>query len=383
MEDKISAAPMIDEHMLRSPQETLLQSDNWPKGQAQTVTCPHCGSAVNPQLGLCPMCGGEIFPNINVQYAKTAQGEIPEGNAPAVPAAERHHPHDDRDIDQTRSWLDDDGNPLQRGMEYEMHNPSYRIPDIVTINSIKPDGITVTTEGEYDNQGAGLDYTHDISREEVQTEGITFVPINDGTEVPEQEPSQMDDAQRVNTEPTPSVQTPMVQQHAHVNQCSNCGELQGITSSMSSPTTYYHECFRCGNGWETRETSVESDDNLDSRSWLNEDDDDDGFWNGFDRVHAMENAGNESRNLSDIANRDPRNAAVKQLLNSQKIAGRKFTPNEQREFIEESGSARNSDLLDLEDTHYKLRDSSMVGTGKTTRMADGSLVREEDLFLGI
>lgn len=380
IEDKIGAAPQIADRNLRGPEESLLQSENWPKNNV-TITCPHCGSQVNPQLGLCPMCGEEIFPDLNVQYAKTAQDEIPEGNTPAVPAAERHHPHDDRDIDQTRSWLDDDGNPLQRGMEYEMHNPSYRIPDIVTINAIKPDGITVTTEGEYDNQGAGLDYTHDISREEVQTEGITFVPINDGTEVPEQEPSQMDDSLRVNTEPTPSVQTPMVQQHSHVNQCSHCGEAQGIVSSMSSPTTRYHECYRCGNGWETLEKEVESDRRLASREWLNEDSDD-GFWNGYDRIHAMETAGKESRNLSDIAKRDPRNQEIKQILAS-RTAGKKFSPSEQREFIEETGEARNSDLLDLEGTHYKTRDSSLVGVGKTTRIADGDNVREEDLFLGI
>ncbi len=35
-----------------------------------------------------------------------------------------------------------------------------------------------------------------------------------------------------------------------------------------------------------------------------------------------------------------------------KLAGKDYTPREQRAFIEESGEARNLDRLDLEGTHY-------------------------------
>jgi hypothetical protein len=39
-----------------------------------------------------------------------------------------------------------------------------------------------------------------------------------------------------------------------------------------------------------------------------------------------------------------------------KLAGKDFSPREQREFIDEKGEARNLDKLDLADTHYVVDD---------------------------
>lgn len=95
-----------------------------------------------------------------------------------------------------------------------------------------------------------------------------------------------------------------------------------------------------------------------NREWINEDDDAEDFL--APRRAGMREA-QASRNLGDIASKDEVRQQIKEKLDreamARKEAGRKFTPGEQRTLIDERGSARNSDLLDLEGTHYKTRDS--------------------------
>jgi hypothetical protein len=90
-----------------------------------------------------------------------------------------------------------------------------------------------------------------------------------------------------------------------------------------------------------------------SRDWLNEDGDE-GF--NFDRVVAFEVAkGTRGRNIRDIADKDPRAQAIKERLDAnavERTAGAKFSPREQKEFIDEDGVARNADRLNLDGTHY-------------------------------
>src|SRR5690606_31855865 len=82
----------------------------------------------------------------------------------------------------------------------------------------------------------------------------------------------------------------------------------------------------------------------------------DDFFAEMERHRAMREAGMGSRSLSDIAARDTRLQEIKSRLNDhaeQRTAGKKFTPREQREFIDEQGVARNADKLDLGGTHYE------------------------------
>jgi hypothetical protein len=58
-------------------------------------------------------------------------------------------------------------------------------------------------------------------------------------------------------------------------------------------------------------------------------------------------------NPTDTSTQMPMVSAVsKQASWTTRLAGKKYTPMEQREFIDEPGEARNSNKLDLENTHY-------------------------------
>ncbi len=85
-----------------------------------------------------------------------------------------------------------------------------------------------------------------------------------------------------------------------------------------------------------------------------------------------------SRSVGAIAQRDNRLQLIKEKLDhnaQERTAGKKFSPREQREFIEEEGTARNADKLELGGTHYETR---YLGP-----KANGENVRDADLFLGL
>jgi hypothetical protein len=354
-----------------------------------------------------------------VKSYQDALGDSP--NPVAAPAADATAPGDhEQQQDSTLTWQATDGTPLQVGATYEMHNPGYAIPDVVKVEAVKPDSITVTMEGEYnspsDPQDAnGPGYTHEINRQELQTEGLTFNPVQSGEGDAEQSQDQAQQdgiGQTVNTEPTR--QSPEVPMHASVKEggpmdilkaidkfmrgepCPYCGihgkhagmrcavkdamDAQGIpepggmenlpgalgatlptdhcpkcqyghvTSSYTTPETVHYECYRCAHAWEIDDPDEGSELAPETRTWLREDSS--GYDEiGFDpRALAMASAG-QGRNIQDIAKRDPRHAEIRERLN--KNAGAKFSPREQREFIDEDGVARNSDRLNLDGTHYE------------------------------
>lgn len=168
-----------------------------------------------------------------------------------------------------------------------------------------------------------------------------------------------------------------VEEEQPTDRCPVCTSSH-VASLMSSPTKEFHECYRCGNSWETIAASVEAGPDP-TRDWLMADDPDDDFFANFERVQAMQAAGEQSRDIQSIASNDSRYQAIKQRLNENKMAreaGRKFSPREQRDFIDERGSARNSDLLDLEDTHYSLKDDWET-------KGNAFNVPEEHLFMGL
>lgn len=161
--------------------------------------------------------------------------------------------------------------------------------------------------------------------------------------------------------------------------CPKCAS-EHISSSMSSPTTTFHECYRCAHGWETKEEGFETDGSQ-GRAWLMtgsgpaEDD----FWQGYERAQKMGDAGGGSRSLAAAAARDPRLREISERLDGNRMAreaGKRFTPYEQRNFIDERGTARNADKLDLTGTHYESH--RYLGD-----KANGANVPDAELFLGI
>lgn len=289
----------------------------------------------------------------------------PDGGPSEAPVEPNVEPQND-----SRTWVDDSGQDLVEGQQYEIHNPKYQIPDIVTVVKVKPDSILV------DNNG----YQHEITSEEAQNEGLTYTPSS-GDEGPEGSP---EDAQidpnappaPVNTQQEEVPNIPSNLSHVDDDACPRCAS-QHFASSMSSPTTTFHECYKCSHAWETKEKDY-IDRNTAGREWIKEDSPHgDDFFAEYERVKNSKQTG--SRNLSDIAARDPRLQSVKETLEAnaqERTAGKKFTPREQREFIDEQGVARNADKLDLEGTHYE----SHRYLGEKT---NGMNAPDEHLFLGI
>jgi hypothetical protein len=132
--------------------------------------------------------------------------------------------------------------------------------------------------------------------------------------------------------------------------CPKC-DYGHVTSSYESAETVRYECYRCAHAWQVHESNEGTDLGEDSRAWLNESSFQDDI--GFDpRALAMASSG-QGRNIQDIAKKDPRLAEIRERLNANKTAGAKFSPREQREFIDEDGVARNADRLNLDGTHYE------------------------------
>lgn len=291
--------------------------------------------------------------------------------------------------DSTQTWQDQGGQPLVEGQTYELHSPKYQIPDIVQIVAVKPDSIEVNTIGEEnpDPSGQDMTYKHEIGKGEADLYQYTFEPAQGGQPEPTPEQAQ-DDGQPspVNTEP---VTTPDIQhQHSHVEAseetpdpdeyCPRCATAH-ISSAMSSPTTTFHECYKCAHTWETKEEDY-IDNNTAGREWIKDSSGPGGddFWDGYDKVRSGRDGQQASRSLADIASRDSRYQEIKNALDAnaqERTAGKKFTPSEQREFINEQGVARNADKLDLEGTHYQSH--RYLGD-----KANGMNAPDEHLFMG-
>jgi DNA-directed RNA polymerase subunit M/transcription elongation factor TFIIS len=135
-------------------------------------------------------------------------------------------------------------------------------------------------------------------------EGLTFEP-GDSTGTGDQSLEDYQDTTSqnpVNTEPqmAPDVDAQAGQLRSHVEEgtrdpdddnCPRCAS-EHITSSMSSPTTSFHECYRCGHGWETREEEYGDRVASVDLSWLNEDTSPGGddFFAQYERVRGMKEA---------------------------------------------------------------------------------------------
>lgn len=335
--------------------------------------CPRCGSAStgfqDAENVFCHSCG-KNFTTDNVIEQKTAAPEETGGpvNVPSAPAADQMAPRDvEQEQDSSLSWQDASGQPLQTGQTYYMHSPQYEVPDLVRVEKVKPDGITLTNIGEVVNphqqpgdQGNDtLSYTYEISREEFDMDGLSFEPESD-SQAPDGFSDQQNNVQDVPPAPAPQsqqVQTSSLNAESGVLSCPECGNSHHIVSSMTSPTTVEYDCYRCAHTWEVKDEDESVTAGLQARSWLQEDDSFDDDWL---MPQSRMASGGQSRSLADAASRDPRYQQVKEMLDQrhqERVAGQKFTPREKREFIDEDGVARNSNLLELGGTHYETRPS--------------------------
>ena len=325
---------------------------------------------------------------------------LDQANPVGVPAAQQEEQQNQgEDQDSSVVWKDTSGEKLIAGQNYEMKNPSYALPDLIRVERVKPDGIDVTLLGTYANDPSQQDPSRltsstPISKEDMELQELTFEPVAKSQEDRGNEPPPGEQAPGMPpVRPTTDEQTAREPAMAHVAEgvCPKCGSVEHTAAMISPEEGVYgteYDCYYCGHVWVTEERDDprlaglvrEGEDWVNPNAeWLREDDDAEDL---SPRALGMSQASQQSKNIGDIAARDPRRAAVRDYLESEgrerqeRVAGRHFTPRQQRELIDEDGRARNSDLLDLEGTHYKVRDSY-------DSKAKPERVRDNDLFLGI
>jgi hypothetical protein len=444
--------------LTRSPERaTISPGKTFPFTAADNIArrCPKCGSGTTGLMDgdsgtcYCHSCGNQ-WENEDIKGQKVEDklaARVSEDLQPVNPSTQPAAEHGHRDImneqDSSLTWQDGDGQPLQAGKEYEMHNPAYEIPDIVKVVFIHPNEVGLKLVGQFSNETGDNAPDIKLTQQRAKEDNITFVPSQ--AEQQDIVPPQTTPGQ---SQVGPASQTTDEVQNSYPTQssirrsngedddepkdtdpgkncadcgkdlkpseyglCANCDEKAfGHNSKKESSTGQYefdadtcpqcsssdiehryasetremHTCFRCEKVWETPIEDYGHESSIDL-SWLNEGPDDD-FHENFERAAAMRASGAAgSRNIGDIAARDPRLAEISERLRQNKqdaeeflrTAGRKHSPSEQRSLIDEKGFARNSDLLDLENTHYKIR-SDFSG-----KPGNGENVPESHLLLGV
>jgi hypothetical protein len=213
---------------------------------------------------------------------------------------------------------DTSGNPLQAGQTYLMTAANYSIPDKITIDNIDGSKVTYTIHTD------ALDYQDVMDLKDIMTQGYQFqpdaggdVPDADKAEdfAPDPEAEFGDDKGQPEVHPVRNVDQGATRAASVHTACPECDGEDRDTCDWCGP----------GDGVHTEKTKKEDKKAKQARMALASAQDD-GLW-GF---------------LVDDT--------------TEKTAGADFSPREQREFINESGTARNLERLDLSGTHYTTQD---------------------------
>lgn len=281
--------------------------------------CPQCGSHTTGLMSEEGLCGchacGHSWTEPLVKSASPHVHEQlhPHVDAPGVPAADQVAQEDpEMEQDSSHLWQTDEGAPLKVGSEYEMYSADYQIPDMIRVTAVKPDAIEYVIVGEY-----GLNHNTEVTAEEAETMGYKFTPIGPGDE--ERDETQAD-AQQFE------------------------GPTQGVTDMSVPPRASSRDWLKEGNDFGYIETDIPPDMTMDEYRQCKLC----GGPKGPGEPICERCAALQLQNPNQVA---PTIGPIQPLHS--KEAGKKYTPMEQREFIDEQGEARNRDKLDLKDTHYE------------------------------
>ena len=188
-------------------------------------------------------------------------------------------------------WMDVDGAPLLAGHKYDLVSHDYAIPDKITVDNVYPDKIAYTIHAS-STDPSSLPYHSELTRQELDTMGYKFIASE---EVGNEEAGPGEDPIRPGQDAIPQV------------------------DDLSTPST-----------------TVSSFDPLNPDPRL--------FTGSYDGDVPQDRSWVLEGGLGQGVDVDPGLAA--------KLAGKDFSGQEQRGFIDEAGTARNLDKLDLEGTHY-------------------------------
>lgn len=271
--------------------------------------------------------------------------------------------------DSSLVWQDRDGQPVEMNQTYKLYTAGVQEPDIVKVVERKPDELGLKLVGELSNIARDQN-TPDfhIKPDQLRTGKYTLEHTGVVQDSPEQPLGGMPGLEQIpQSGPTTDEATnsypnqgtlSSVKPEDYDDLCHKCG-CDWITHTASSETTTMHECARCGSAWETKDEWEGRQANADL-NWLYDGGNNDDFWSGMERAQEIRSTGGQSRSITAALAKDDRYQRIHDILESNKqayggfgkIAGRHFSPSEQRELINERGSARNSDLMDLTGTHY-------------------------------
>lgn len=149
---------------------------------ASGAPCPTCGGYPedywSKEGGECPSCNGIGKTADDHDHAPTHEDlhVEPDQTVDLLEPSEDSDPHPPE-----RQWADSNGEPLKVGQQYQMHSGNYSIPDLVKVNAIKPDAIDLTIVGEmsaHADPDEQLSFRHEIPKEEVDLEQLTFEPTD-------------------------------------------------------------------------------------------------------------------------------------------------------------------------------------------------------------
>lgn len=316
----------------------------------------------NPDFDLGPYMGAEeeIEP-------------IGEPNVSGSPAAEQKAQRDvAKEQDTSRFWVDEEGEPLQVGSEYEMHSRQYSVPDIIRLVEVKPSAIEYVITGEF-----GLEHRTEITRREAEMEELSFTPTFEEPDVPPEE-EHMDDFERTAPGETSDLSAP----HMHgvraaleppkpnfglqndYGESASSSNLDGLVQTVKDYALQNYE----NGGWDVVIESYDDNEIAEVILEANAQTPEEAVtaFADFVGIYADRQAdaaieGEELRQESPRHETDIRSPWFQGSTNTpdaiptewSKTAGANFTSMEQREFIEEQGRARNLDKLDLSRTHYE------------------------------
>jgi hypothetical protein len=400
--------------------ETLPEADG-----SATFRCHNCGNGWE---------GGDVVKTGEVAEHPHDQPIL--DHSDMTDTTDSPHP----DAENNLTWQTPDGQPLVEGQEYEMHAEDYSIPDVVRIDQVKPNELVYTITGEYSE----LEDQNTISPEDVDLQGIKFLPVGGEDQVEETPEHVTPDATIRDPITTSNWNERLAWEQEDENVDQDWTRLRGLVMKDGTHHSWSHGeadevphyTYMRQNGidpetvatrWRSHpsaEKGVDYDIEIDH--------DPDKHWPAVDK-QIQEKHPDSKANLIDPFGFDdysfsyssapakvapPKEASW--LLEGTNIsaapapweeplpdltggpitpskedrdwlvadlprtAGAKFSPNEQREFVDEDGEARNLDRLDIEDTHYKTKETSTYVAGRNaTRCAQPDMVNDDHLVFGL
>lgn len=292
-----------------------------------------------------------------------------------MPAADQlQQPEMSQEQDSSGSWQTDDGQPLVVGEQYELHTPGVDIPDIVTVEATRPDYVRLAFTGAYE-----LGFAKNVTREEFESRGYTFSHVRD--DQPESD-SPVEEQQMVEPDESSfSGHGTGLDDHDRAHQVMTSWH-EAFMPGAPGGTTPGGVCAQCGGPLQPdgscagceRSAIAPGAPGVPPVPAVPQ-----GPSGGRPAAPMDPGGANPSRppqsrapGYASAPARDPQTGSIldddaQRLIarlmhnaaaqDDARTAGAKYTPNEQRELIDETGELRNADKLDLRGTHYPQKTS--------------------------